>query len=72
MGNISEATIAMDFTEIADGQRCGLACMGKENKVLGIKMEKGQKYLYISNATTEISTTFLNGNQIYLRVLQYR
>ena len=25
MGNISEATIAMDFTEIADGQRCGLA-----------------------------------------------
>ena len=37
MGNISEATIAMDFTEIADGQRCGLACMGKENKVLGIK-----------------------------------
>ena len=68
MGNISEATIAMDFTEIADGQRCGLACMGKENKVLGIKMEKGQKYLYISNDTTEISTTFLNGNQIYLRV----
>ena len=31
-------------------------------------MEKGQKYLYISNDTTEISTTFLNGNQIYLRV----
>lgn len=47
MGNISEATIAMDFTEIADGQRCGLACMGKENKVLGIKMEKGQNiYTY--------------------------
>ncbi len=68
MGNISEATIAMDFTEIADGQRCGLACMGKENKVLGIKMEKGQKYLYTSNDTTEISTTFPNGNQIYLRV----
>ena len=61
MGNISEATIAMDFTEIADGQRCGLACMGK-------KMEKGQKYLYTSNDTTEISTTFPNGNQIYLRV----
>ena len=68
MGNISEATIAMDFTEIADGQRCGLACMGKINNVLGIKMEKGQKYLYTSNDTTEISTTFPNGNQIYLRV----
>ena len=68
MGNISEATIAMDFTEIVDGQRCGLACMGKINNVLGIKMEKGQKYLYTSNDTTEISTTFLNGNQIYLRV----
>lgn len=68
MGNISEATIAMDFTEIVDGQRCGLACMGKINNVLGIKMEKGQKYLYTSNDTTEISTTFPNGNQIYLRV----
>ncbi len=60
--------ISLYFTEIADGQRCGLASVGKENKVLGIKMEKGQKYLYISNDTTEISTTFLNGNQIYLRV----
>lgn len=42
--------------------------MGKINNVLGIKMEKGQKYLYTSNDTTEISTTFPNGNQIYLRV----
>ena len=43
MGNISEATIAMDFTEIADGQRWISLHGKKENKVLGIKMEKGQK-----------------------------
>lgn len=68
MGNVSEATVAMDFTEIADGQRCGLACMGKENKVLGIKMEKGQKSLYIANDTTETNTTVLSGKLVYLRV----
>lgn len=68
MGNVSEATVAMDFTEIADGQRCGLACMGKENKVLGIKMEKGQKSLYIANDTTETNTIVLSGKLVYLRV----
>lgn len=68
MGNVSEATVAMDFTEIADGQRCGLACMGKGNKVLGIKMEKGQKSLYIANDTTETNTTVLSGKLVYLRV----
>lgn len=68
MGYVSEATVAMDFSEMAEGQRCGLACMGKENRMLGIKMENGCKYLYLSDDTTEISTVFPEENRIYLRV----
>lgn len=68
MGNMSQATVAMDFADMANGQRCGLACMGKENKVLGIKMEKGQKSLYISNDTMEIGIIPITGNIVYLRV----
>ena len=68
MGYVSKATVAMDFSEMAEGQRCGLACMGKENKMLGIKMQDGQKSLYISNDTTETEVTPINGNIVYLRV----
>lgn len=67
MGNISEATVAMDVSEMAEGQRCGLACMGKENKILGALMEKGKKKLYISNDTTEVEIASIIGNLIYLR-----
>lgn len=68
VGYVSEATVAMNFSEIAEGQRCGLACMGKENKMLGIKMENGQKKLYISNDTIETTLTSMAENTIYLRV----
>lgn len=68
MGYVSEATVAMDLSEIAEGQRCGLACMGKENRMLGIQKRNGQKSLYLSNDTTETIEVSVTGNMIYLRV----
>ena len=68
MGYTSEATVAMDFSGIAEGQRSGLACMGRENKMLGVKMENGRKSLYISNDTTEVDITSVTGTKIFLRV----
>ena len=68
MGYESEATVAMDFSGIVEGQRCGLVCMGKENKMLGISMSDGKKNLYISNDTTEVSVTPIDNDIIYLRV----
>jgi len=67
MGYESEATVMMDLSNLAEGQRCGLVCMGKENKVLGIRMQEGKKSLYISNDTTEIELTSVEGNTIFLR-----
>lgn len=68
MGYVNEATAIMDFPEIAEGQRCGLACMGKENKMLGVRMQDGQKSLYLSNDTTETHIASITGDRIYLRV----
>lgn len=68
MGYSSEATVAMDFSEIAEGQRCGLACMGKDNKLFGVRMHNGKKCIYISNDTTETDIVSITGNMIYLRV----
>ena len=68
MGYESEATVAMDFSGIVEGQRCGLVCMGKQNKMLGIRISEGKKSLYISNDTIEASVAFIDENIIYLRV----
>lgn len=68
MGFESEATVAMDFTGIADGQRCGMACMGKENMMVGVKCENGQKTLFISNDTIETTVVQINTSVVYLRV----
>jgi len=68
MGYKSEATVAMDLSGMADGQRSGLVCMGKENQLLGVKSENGKKVLYISNDTTENVIATLNTKQVYLRV----
>jgi beta-xylosidase len=68
MGYVSEATVAIDVSKMVDGQRNGLVCMGKENSMLGVKMEKGQRSLYISNDTTEQAVAPVRTEQLYLRV----
>jgi len=68
MGYVSEATTAMDVSELAEGQRCGLACMGKENMLLGVRMSNGGKELYLSDDTTETKVADVRDNVIYLRV----
>ena len=67
MGYASEATVAIDLSKMADGQRNGLSCMGKANRMLGVKMEKGERSLYVSNDTTEQIIAPVNTDQLYLR-----
>ncbi|MDR2147487.1 MAG: glycoside hydrolase 43 family protein [Tannerella sp.] len=68
MGYASEATIAVDISKIAEGQRCGMVCMGKENKMLGIRMLNGKKEIYLSNDTTEVFVSNISKKVVYLRV----
>jgi len=68
VGYVSEATVAMDVSELAESQRCGLACMGKENILFGVRMNNGTKELYLSNDTIEEKVADVCGNVVYLRV----
>lgn len=68
MGYVSEATLGMDISSLAEGQRCGLACMGKQNRMLGVRMLNGKKQLYLSNDTIEDVLNETVGEKVYLRV----
>ena len=46
-------TICMSLEEMAEGNRAGMACMGKYNHQLGALMKDGKRYLYIATDTTE-------------------
>ena len=68
MGYRSEATVALDLSGLQDGQRCGLACMGKTNRLLGVKCEDGERWLYLSDDATETPVVRVKGKKLYLRV----
>jgi xylan 1,4-beta-xylosidase len=68
MGYVSEATLTIDVSGMKRGQRCGLACMGKQNELLGIKMDGDKRMLYLSNDTIEKNITSFAGSILYLRV----
>ena len=78
MGYIGEITTALDLSAMAEGQRCGLGCMGMENMLLGIRMENGKRILYLSyetripgtkdTETRETDLTEIQDNDICLRL----
>jgi xylan 1,4-beta-xylosidase len=68
MGYVSEVTVAVDLSGMAEGQRCGLVCMGKENQMLGVKKVEGKLGLYQSDDTTETELAPITKKRIYLRV----
>lgn len=68
MGYVSEATVAMDFDQMLDGQRSGLASMSKFSCLLGVKQEHGKRILYWANDMKEMNIDTLSQTRIYLRV----
>lgn len=46
VGYEGEATVVMDIDGAADGQRCGLAAIGKGERLLGVRRDNGENYLY--------------------------
>ena len=47
MGYLSTATVLLDFSALADGQRGGLFCTGSLYNGIGISHEEGKNYLYL-------------------------
>ena len=46
MGFKGSCTVGLDLSEMADGQFAGLACMGKQNDLAGVRMEEGRIILF--------------------------
>lgn len=53
VGYTPEYTVAISLEDMAEGQRAGVACMGKYNTMLGVIMRDGKRYLYLATDTTE-------------------
>ncbi len=67
MGYRSTATATLDVTDMADGQRCGLAGMGKTNQLLGVRMAEGRKEIFVANDSTLTAVCPLEAPIVHLR-----
>lgn len=68
MGYKSTATIKMDIRNIVNGQRCGLACMGRNNWLIGISRDNGKDSMYLeANGKIQKKIPF-KGKTVYLRL----
>jgi len=70
MGYVGTATVKMAWTgkDMADGQRCGLACMGNLNWTMGIMQENGERYVYLEKNKELVQKKPFKGNAVYLRM----
>ena len=72
MGYVGDATVKMCWKDkdMADGQRCGLACMGKQNWVIGVMLENGERYVYLEKDNEVIKKEPIGKeNRIYFRLV---
>ena len=70
MGYTGTATVKMIWSskDMTDGQRFGLACMGKQNWTLGVMQEAGKRYVYLEKDNEVIQKVPAKGSVIYLRM----
>ncbi len=68
MGYKGTTTTKMIYTELAEGQYCGLACIGKENYLIGIAKQNGKTFLYFEKDGIIKQKETISGEDIYLRL----
>ena len=68
LGYRGTASVMLDFSQAADGMRCGLGCMGKKNHLIGVKKENGKVLLYVEDNFQEETSIDLKGKKVYLRL----
>lgn len=68
LGYRGTASVLLDFSQAADGMRCGLGCMGNKNHLIGVKKENGQAGLYVEDNFQEETSIALKENKVFLRL----
>lgn len=68
LGYESEVTVELEFGDLAEGGRAGLACLGRGNRVLGVMRRDGQVVLYQGDDRQETELAVLRGKKCRLRL----
>lgn len=67
MGYKGEAFTELDFSNLAEGQRAGLFCLGNLMNGIGVMKEKGQNYIYLDLNGTCKKIKVIKGKKIFLK-----
>lgn len=67
MGYVSTATTLLDFSDLAEGQRAGLFCLGNLYNGIGICRTNGKNYLYLEKNGEIEQIKAVSGKKVYLR-----
>lgn len=67
MGYVGTATVRIDLSGMADGQRCGLAVMGEDDFVIGVRRDGGALELYRDNGTDNVASAAFSGRSVWLQ-----
>ncbi len=68
MGYYSEAVIKLDCSEMVDGQRAGLFCIGGIYNAAGISCANGKKYIYFESDSTTRNITTITKDTVFFKV----
>ena len=69
MGYYGEFTVKMELSDLENGNRAGLACMGMLNYQLGVMKTEGKLQLYMGNDDEKVIISKpVSGKTIYLRL----
>ena len=68
MGYKGAYTVRMDLSDLDDGQKAGLACMGGSNYCMGVRQVSGNRELYMEKDGTVLDSLALKAADLWLRL----
>lgn len=66
IGYKRHAEVMLDLSQMQEGQRCGLSCMGKQNMLIGIMKRGGALYLYEEHDELTVAMQPYNSQRVLL------
>lgn len=68
MGYIGEASTELDCSQLADGQRAGLLCIGNKYNAIGVFYESGERKIYIESEGSFTTIASVSQETVFLKV----
>ena len=68
MGYTGSYTVRMDLGDLAEGQKAGLACMGRNNFLSGVRQTPAGRELFVEKDGEILASRPLEGRNIWLRL----